>query len=184
MSQELILGESLKLRPWRRDDVASLVKHANDAEVAYYTSHRFPHPYTELDAQKFLRARRKAAAGVSLAIDVDGEAAGGIAVTIGEGTEAHCAELGYWLGRQHWGKGVMSPVVARFVPWVMAERGIVRLEAQVVVENRASCALLERIGFVCEARMRAAVFKHGRYADALLYSLVNVSTRSSMAEQA
>ena len=170
MSQELILGESLKLRPWRRYDVASLVKHANDAEVAYYTSHRFPHPYTELDAQKFLRARRKAAAGVSLAIDVDGEAAGGIAVTIGEGTEAHCAELGYWLGRQHWGKGVMSQVVARFVPWVM--------------ENRASCALLERIGFVCEARMRAAVFKHGRYADALLYSLVNVSTRSSMAEQA
>lgn len=183
MSYELILDATLKLRSWRRDDAAALVKHANDPQVAYYTSHRFPHPYTELDAQKFLRARRKAASGISLAIEVDGEAAGGIAVSMGEGTESHSGELGYWLGRQHWGRGLMSRVVAYFVPWAMAERQIVRLEAQVVVENRASCALLERIGFECEARKRAAVFKHGRYADAYLYSMIRVPTQT-MVQQA
>ena len=174
MTQDWSLAEGLKLRPWRRDDAAALVTHANDAQVAYFTSHRFPHPYTEVDAQKFLRARRKPATGISLAIEVDGEAAGGIAVTIGEGTEAHCAELGYWLGRRHWGRGLMSQVVGHFVPWVMAERGLVRLEAQVVVENAASCKLLERLGFVLEGRMRAAVFKHQRFADAYLYAMVKL----------
>ncbi|MBD8524201.1 GNAT family N-acetyltransferase [Pseudomarimonas arenosa] len=174
MNSERLIEPGLKLRNWRRDDAEALVRHANDAEVAYYTSHRFPHPYTEIDAQKFLRSRRKAGSGVSLAIEVDGEAAGGIAVTLGEGTEAHCAELGYWLGRRHWGRGLMSRVVANFVPWVMTELQIVRLEAQVVVDNQASCALLQRLGFEREARMNAAVYKHGRYADAFLYSLVRL----------
>lgn len=50
------------LRPWRRGDEASLVRHANNRKIWLNLRHRFPHPYTPADAGKWVRT---ASVGVS-----------------------------------------------------------------------------------------------------------------------
>lgn len=174
MNQRIIeIAPGLRLRRWRPDDRASLQRHADDAEVARYTSHRFPHPYTEADAVRFLRSQQRRRKGeLSLAIEVEGEACGGVAAHAGEGVDEHVAELGYWIGRRHWGNGVMGQVVAAFWPLAMRELRLYRLFARVVAENEASARLLQRQGFELEGRMRNAVFKHGQLADSLLFARV------------
>ncbi len=41
----VLRGEGFQLRPWRPDDLESLL-HANDAEVSRGLRDRFPYPYT------------------------------------------------------------------------------------------------------------------------------------------
>lgn len=171
MNTVIELGHGLRLRRWQLDDAEPLQRHADDAEVARYTSHRFPHPYTEADAMKFLRAqRRRRKLDPAFAIEVNGEACGGIAAHAGEGIDAHSAELGYWLGRARWGQGIMTRVVGAFWPWAMQELQLYRLFAHVVAENEASARLLRQHGFIEEGRMRRAVYKHGRLFDSLLFA--------------
>lgn len=162
------------LRSWRASDRRALISAANNAEVAHFLRDRFPQPYTEADARIFLAAAGRATeAGAVLAIEVDGRAAGGIGIEIGEAEERHNGELGYWLGRDYWGRGIMSGAVAAFVPWAMNAYSLARVGAGVYAGNRASMRVLEHNGFRREGRRRLAVCKHGQLLDVLLYGLIN-----------
>ncbi|WP_251280396.1 GNAT family N-acetyltransferase, partial [Enterobacter hormaechei] len=50
-------GEGFRLRPWRPEDLESLLRHANDAEVSRGLRDRFPYPYTREDGEAFLAGR-------------------------------------------------------------------------------------------------------------------------------
>ena len=47
-------GHRCTLRRWAKSDVASLVRHANNLNVAKHLRDRFPHPYTRQDARGWL----------------------------------------------------------------------------------------------------------------------------------
>jgi RimJ/RimL family protein N-acetyltransferase len=104
------------------------------------------------------------------AIEVAGEACGGIGLRPGAGERRIGAELGYWLGRRHWGHGLMTRVVALFVPWAMDTLRLQRLQATVLDFNAASARVLQKNGFVEEGVMRRAVLKHGRVHDLRLFA--------------
>jgi len=57
------------------------------------------------------------------------------------------AELGYWLGRRHWGEGFCSEAAARLTEWGFAELSVGKITATVAAENAASIAILRRAGF-------------------------------------
>jgi RimJ/RimL family protein N-acetyltransferase len=78
------------------------------------------------------------------AVVVDGAVAGQVLSFPRDGVR----ELGYWLGREFWGRGVAGTAVAAFLP-VVTERP---LYAVVAEHNAASRRLLERLGFVAVGR--------------------------------
>lgn len=158
-------SEGLVLRRWRADDLEALLRHADDERVAAGLSDRFPSPYTRQDGERFLSGDVVDLADPVLAIELDGQACGGIAARVGRGERRHSAELGYWLGRAHWGRSVMSRAVALYVPWVMAELRLYRMGAQVLDSNPASAQVLLKNGFVEEGTLRCAVVKRGRVYD-------------------
>jgi RimJ/RimL family protein N-acetyltransferase len=94
-----------------------------------------------------------------LAIEIDGEACGGIGVRPRHGEKAHAAELGYWLGRRHWGHGLMTRIVAAYLEWAVPALDLHRIEANVLDVNPASARVLEKNGFQQEGVRRAAVRK-------------------------
>lgn len=163
-------GAGFALRPWRADDLESLVRHADDAEVERGLSDRFPHPYTRADGEAFLSGRVVDLSDPVFAIEIEGEACGGIGVRPGSGERRIGAELGYWLGRRHWNQGRMSTVVAVFAPWAMDALGLHRLQATVLDFNIGSARVLQKNGFVEEGVMRDAVLKHGRLHDLRLFA--------------
>ncbi len=93
----VLRGEGFSLRPWAQDDLASLVKHANDERVSRGLRDRFPFPYTQADGEAFLAGRVLKPGDISFAIEAGGEACGGVGLEQGVGERARSAELGYWL---------------------------------------------------------------------------------------
>ena len=158
------------LRPWRRDDVDALVRHADDREVWKNLGDLFPHPYTRRDAKWWLGGGYESRSELALAIEIGGELGGGMGLKfardpIYRGT----AEVGYWLGRAWWGRGIMTRVVDAFVPWAFERFDLIRIEAGVFETNPASGRVLEKAGFSLESRQERSVIKDGRVLDRLLY---------------
>ncbi|MET0807319.1 MAG: GNAT family N-acetyltransferase [Pseudoxanthomonas sp.] len=172
MAEISLQGDGFVLRPWRQEDLDSLVRHADDPQVSRGVSDRFPSPYTREDGEEFLSGRVLDLSGPVLAIEIDGQACGGIGARPGQGERAHAAEFGYWLGRTHWGKGTMTGAVSVFTPWVMRELQLYRLYATVLGFNIGSAQVLRRNGFLEEGVQRAAVFKRGVLHDLRVFAKV------------
>lgn len=167
---ELVVDARTRLRPWRPGDREALVRHANDEQVSRGLRDRFPYPYTAEDADRFLAGQVLDPREPAFAIEIDGEACGGIGLHPGQDVERHSAEIGYWLGRARWNQGHMSRVLAAFVPQAMRTLALHRVWAKVYSNNPASARALEKAGFLFEGRLRCAVFKRGELLDALLYA--------------
>ncbi|SFK40003.1 GNAT family N-acetyltransferase [Lysobacter sp. cf310] len=172
-------GEGYVLRPWRGDDLASLIAHADDALVARGVSDRFPHPYTRDDGERFLAGEVVSFADPVYAIEVEGQACGGIGARPGQGERRHGAEFGYWLGRAHWSRGLMTRVVGAFAPWVMRELELHRLYATVLDSNPASAQVLLKNGFIEEGAQRGAVVKYGELHDLRVFAKVRRSLQDA-----
>lgn len=172
MAEHRLQGDGFALRPWRADDLDALVRHADDEQVSRGVSDRFPFPYTREDGEKFLAGKVVDFRDPVFAIEIDGEACGGIGAHPGRGERAHSAEFGYWLGRAHWGKGTMTRAVALFTPWVMRELRLYRLYAAVLGFNIGSAQVLRHNGFMEEGVQRAAVFKRGVLHDLRVFAKV------------
>lgn len=159
------------LRPWRLDDLDSLVAAANDVSVSRSLRDRFPYPYTGDDGRAWL-TRAVDESDRAWALDIDGSAVGGVSLHPGVDVHRHSAELGYWLGQRHWGRGIMTAVVRTFAPRAMDAFRLHRLYATVYENNPASARVLEKAGFAREGVQKSAVVKRGELLDLHVYAMV------------
>lgn len=171
----IAIDPGTRLRAWRGDDLEALVAHANDAEVSAGVSDRFPHPYTRGDGIAFLEGRVVDFGQPVFAIEIDGEACGGISARTGAQERRHSAELGYWLARRYWGQGRMTRIVGVFAPWAMRTLRLHRLQATILDGNRRSARVLLNNGFVEEGLLRHAVLKRGRLHDLRVFEITRTS---------
>jgi len=161
-----------RLRPWRRGDEASLVRHANNRNVWITLGERFPHPYTLDDAKDWIAVATSQDPTVHFAIEVDGEAAGGIGLELQSDSFRRTAVIGFWLGEAHWGRGITTAALKALTEHAFASFDLCRLQAYVFERNAASERVLEKAGYVWEARLRKAATKDGRTFDLLVYAMV------------
>jgi ribosomal-protein-alanine N-acetyltransferase len=165
------LGTCL-LRQWQKSDKPSLVRYANNPNVSRHLREIFPHPYTELDAEKWLaNAPFGRAARWRYAIDVGGEAVGGIGLDPYRDIERHTVEVGYWLGEPFWGRGILTGAVRVIAARALATSDIYRVCARVSAGNPASIRVLEKAGFSREGVLLRASVKSGVVFDELVFGL-------------
>jgi RimJ/RimL family protein N-acetyltransferase len=81
-------------------------------------------------------------------------------------------EIGYALGREHWGKGYMGEALRALLDFAFREAGLHRLEADVDPRNAASIQSLERLGFQREGLLRERWIVNGEIQDALFFGLL------------
>ena len=174
----LVRGERCVIRRWRTRDAASVVRYANNYNVSRYLRDRFPYPYTMEHARAFLAgAVGEDGEETKFAIEVDGEAVGGIGVIPGADIERFSAEIGYWLGEPFWGRGIVSEALILISERAFERLNLLRLFALAFAENAASTRVLEKAGYACEGVLKSGAVKHGRVYDQLLYARVNPSWR-------
>lgn len=79
------------VRPWARPDRESLLAHANDRRVWRNLADVLPHPYTAADADAWFTSPEKQDPLTHFAIEVDGQAVGGIGLTLCPGAPSRTA---------------------------------------------------------------------------------------------
>ena len=160
------------IRSWRAADREALARHLNNKRIWDNCRDALPHPYTEEDAERFIRATASDVQPNNYCIEMDGEAVGNINFTPGCDVARFNAETGYWLGEHLWGRGIMTQALQAAVADCFRRSGIVRLQAVVYAGNRASMRVLEKAGFRrCGIRHKAC-FKNGRFVDCHCYELL------------
>ena len=164
--------ENFRLREWKLTDIDSLAKHINNVKIWNNVRDGLPYPYTMLDADKYIRMVQAQPYVQNFAIEVAGEAVGGVGIVPLTDVERLSAEVGYWLGEAYWGWGITSEAVALLVDYVFRETGIIRLFASVYEYNPASMKVLEKVGFTRQAILRDAAIKNGRVIDMYYYDLI------------
>jgi RimJ/RimL family protein N-acetyltransferase len=168
---ELNLGVCM-LRPFEPGDAESIVACANDRDVWINLRDRFPHPYTRTDAENWLKLAGTLPPGSQFAITLEDAVIGGIGLHMQEDVHRRSAEIGYWLGRPFWGRGIATAAVRAVTGHAFAAFELCRVYAFVFEWNPASRRVLEKAGYTLEGRLRRSVIKDGRIIDAFLYAIV------------
>ncbi len=158
------------LRLWHEGDQEALVQHANNRKVWCNLTHTFPHPYTPADANHWLSIANSDPRSVHLAIELHGQAIGGVGAIAGTGISAATADFGYWLGESFWGRGLASAAASAFKEHLVKSGRFARLQAPVFAWNPASMRVLEKLGFVREGVLRNSVSKDGELIDSVMYA--------------
>jgi [ribosomal protein S5]-alanine N-acetyltransferase len=166
-------GPKCFLRRWARTDVPSLVRHANNLNVARHLRDRFPHPYTRAHAFAFLTHAAASDTPTNLAIVVAEEAVGGIGYVRGSDVERYSAEVGYWLGEELWGRGIATEALQMLTQHLFSGEQLLRLFALPLADNAGSIRVLEKAGYAREGLLRASCVKYGERRDQLLYARIN-----------
>jgi RimJ/RimL family protein N-acetyltransferase len=167
------MGSQITLRRWRADDVDALVRYANNRNIWLNLRDRFPHPYTRADADSWIaRCAAEPEPHLQFAIDLDGEAIGGIGFDRMTDIHRLTVEVGYWIAEPYWGRGIASEALRQATEYGFASLGVERIEAGVFSTNLASARVLEKNSYTFEGRVRRAIFKDDQMLDALMYARI------------
>ncbi|WP_294287868.1 GNAT family protein [uncultured Chryseobacterium sp.] len=166
------MEKEFKLRSWEKQDLNSLVKYANNFNIARNMTDRFPYPYSEADGMAFIEFATTTESAHIFAIEVDGEAAGGIGIHLQYDIHRKNAELGYWLGEPFWGMEIISRAIQQAVDFAFRNDDETdRIFARPFGSNTASQKVLEKNGFILEARFPKILIKNGELQDELVYAI-------------
>lgn len=159
------------LSPWQLSDLESLVRHANNYNIAKFMTDQFPHPYTEESGRNFIAFATKDDPIHIFAIVVEGQAVGGIGIHPQGDIMKRNAELGYWLSEEFWGHGIISAAIPQIVDFAFKTYAIDRVFARPFHTNTASQRVLEKNGFMLESRISGVIEKYGERLDELIYAI-------------
>lgn len=168
------------LRPWSIHDLDNLVKHANNPNIAQYLTDAFPHPYTPENGRAFIAFATQDHPTRIFAIDVDGQAVGGIGIHPQSDIQRKNAELGYWLSESFWGQGIMSQAIQQAVDFAFKTYDIDRIFARPFGTNIASQRVLEKNNFTFEGKFEKTLFKNGEFIDELFYSIRRENNKAAI----
>ena len=162
------------IREWKESDAEALSAALNNKKVMDNLRNGLPYPYTTADALYYIKQCLSADknSNFCFAIVYNDQVAGSIGIFRQGNIHFRTAELGYYIGEDFWGKGIMTEAVYLACKHVFDSTDIVRIYAEPFAENIGSCRVLEKNGFDLEGIMRKNALKNGNFRDMKLYALV------------
>jgi ribosomal-protein-alanine N-acetyltransferase len=166
-------GELITLREFRTSDLEDYLAIVGDDRVTSWLSFD---SRDRAEAEKALTAIIERAAQADrpdylLAVTRrDGDSVVGFARLGPTGVRA--AHLGYAINADHWGRGYATDTSRVMLRLAFGTLGLHRVSAAIGPENEASIAVVKRLGFSYEGRIRHHVFTNGDWRDSLLYSIL------------
>jgi len=173
---KLVVNDHIHLSELVPADKPAIIEHLKEKAI-YDQTLRIPYPYTEADADQWFDlsakitqeqgqpvhwAIRNGEAGLIGACGFDGFKIG----------ESHRAEIGYWLAKPYWGRGIMTAVVRRACEFAFHEWNLAKITAYVFALNAGSARVLEKCDFEQEGYLKNHVQKAGQLIDARVYGLL------------
>ena len=159
------------LRKWRLTDAENLALLANNPNIAKNLRDSFPNPYTVEHAKQFITMALSKEPQTIFAIEYGGNLVGGIGLHPQNDIYRTNAELGYWIGENFWGKGIVTKAIKKILPIGFSLPNIERIFAVPFGSNIGSQRVLEKTGFTLEAKLSKTLIKNGVFEDELIYAI-------------
>jgi len=168
-------GERIVLRKLMPSDASDIYENLRDKDMVKWTLN-IPWPYRKRDAMKFVRkARYKMKKRSGYAFGIVLKETGrviGVVDLIRVDWKNKNAELGYWLGKKYWGRGLTTEAVKLMLKFAFERLKLHMVYATLFEENIASRRVLEKAGFKLEGVMRECRFKYGKWHNELRFSML------------
>ncbi len=182
-------GKLCTLNTWKQEYAEPIVVHGNNEKMGKYML-LFPFPYSKSDADMWIELNATAemkGKNFAICIQENGKEVpvGGIGLkTNNFDVRKHCVEIGYWLGEQYWGRGIVADAVKLMVNYAFSEEfqqgtsfyidtfhkylvngghRVSRIEAVLFGGNTQSQRVLEKNGFTFEAKLSKYYYRNGQY---------------------
>ena len=169
-----LVTERLRLRAPVPADAAALLAVLGDPEVTRY--HNVPTVTTLADAEALLeRLEQRHAARDTIRWAIELAERSGMIGTVGLlrfDFEHRHAEVGYEIGQQWWGRGLIPEAAAAVIRYGFSVLGLHRIEAGVLPGNNASVRVLQKLGFLEEGTRRDYLHFKGGFHSFRWFSLL------------
>ena len=158
----------MELRHWVLSEAKELTNLCNAVD-RHYLSDRLPNPYTEKDAEEWLKmvTNNDAITGIYRAIVYDGKLIGSISVE----KKDDDAEIGYMLLNEYSNKGIGTEAVRQVCSIAFKVLSLEQITANVFQPNIASIRVLQKNDFKYKVTIPNAIIKDGNVYDLLIYVL-------------
>lgn len=177
MSIPTFVTARLKLRGFELSDAKRVQLLAGEYEIAD-TTLNIPHPYGDGRSEEWIKThaenleKRKS---LTLAICIAGSNLLIGAVSLMNIDVVHRnAELGYWIGKEYWGKGYCTESCLKVLGYGFETLELHRIHAHHMTRNPASGRVLTKIGMRHEGRIREGIIKWDKFEDIDLYGILKV----------
>lgn len=155
----------IELRKFKASDKKKIAELLNNKKIWDNLTDKIPYPYTEKNAEAFLKFLRINKLHKAFAIEYNDDFCGIIGLIIQDDVHKHSAELGYWIGEPFWNKGIISNAIESITKYGFNELNLQRIFASVFEYNIASMKALEKNGFLREGILKKAVLKNNKLYD-------------------
>lgn len=169
----ILTTKRLRLRPFSEADIERVAELANDPELSR-NLRSFEFPYLVEDAEKWVSSlpdEWQTGKSVVFAVclrDKQEALIGATGVVLEQ--QSNRGELGYWIGRNCWGKGIATEACRSVLDFSFNQLGLNKVVAECLTRNPASAAVLEKLGMVQEGLLA----KHFRKDETQEYCDVRV----------
>ncbi len=82
------------------------------------------------------------------------------------------AEIGYWLGEEFQGKGIMFEAIPKFLQYGFEALAVNKVELLTLTSHERNIRLVEKLGFKKEGVLREQYFMHDVFQDAVIYGML------------
>ena len=155
----------MEFRPHRINLAKEFATIKNTPEILDNGYDKTPSPFTESDAITFIKQQLKKSKDERFLIYWNNKLAGEIGITLMSDVFRLNAEIGYFISKDFWGKGLATQAVKKMTDYTFANFDVVRIVAGVFDFNKSSMKVLEKNGYYLESVRKNAVIKNGKIID-------------------
>lgn len=168
-------GARVGLREFRADDAELLYAYATDPKVLEHTHWQI---FSLEDAalwiarmNRFALERPRTEYQWAITLTPEDAPVGGARLRI-ESLDHGRGSIGYVLGGEHWGKGIVTEAMRLVVDFGFRRLNLHRIEALVEPSNERSWRVCERLGMTREGLLREYFLDDDRRADMFIHSIL------------
>jgi len=137
-------------------------------------SGRSPFPYKRMHAREWIQFNKKLykksnPKEIHFAVDIDGNVIGSVGFM---DIEKHKAEIGYWIGKKYWNKGIITEALKLITNFGFKKLKLRRIYATIFVNNVVSAHILKKNGYKFEGKMKNYILKKGKLIDIFMYAKI------------
>lgn len=166
------INDEVRVRRLKLTDKKLIARLCNNKRIWNNLTDRIPFPYTEKDAEAFIRLTLKEVPQHTFGITYQGDLVGVIGLIKQKDVYRLSAELGYWIGEPYWGQGITTQAVKLMINYAFERLKLIRLFSGVFDYNKASQRVLEKAGFKLDCILEKAIIKNNVICDEYRYSII------------